>query len=101
MLPMAAIDGDLLQHFFDKYLLHVQHSGREQVLQGFGWKMLPGVFPTGKPLNMDVSYKVSDVSPACLASWLNAHVGKHDLTAQTGTAALLHGPAMQKSSAAL
>ena len=29
------------------------------MLQGFGWKMLPGVFPTGKPLNMDVSYKVS------------------------------------------
>lgn len=32
---------------------------REQILEGFGWKMLPGLYPTGKPLEVDVSYKAS------------------------------------------
>ena len=32
---------------------------REQVLEGLGWKMLPGLYPTGKPLEVDVSYKAS------------------------------------------
>lgn len=34
-----------------------QVGHREQVLEGFGWKMLPGLYPTGKPLEVDVSYK--------------------------------------------
>ena len=36
-----------------------QVGHREQVLEGSGWKMLPGLFPTGKPLELDVSYKVA------------------------------------------
>ena len=35
-----------------------QVGHREQVLEGSGWKMLPGLFPSGKPLELDVSYKV-------------------------------------------
>ena len=35
-----------------------QVGHREQVLEGSGWKMLPGLFPTGKPLELDISYKV-------------------------------------------
>ena len=35
-----------------------QVGHREQVLEGGGWKMLPGLFPIGKALELDVSYKV-------------------------------------------
>lgn len=28
------------------------------MLEGGGWKMLPGLYPTGKSLELDVSYKV-------------------------------------------
>ena len=37
----------------------LQVGGREQILEGYGWKMLPGLYPTGKALELDVSYKVS------------------------------------------
>ena len=36
----------------------MQVAHREQVLEGCGWKMLPGLYPTGKSLELDVSYKV-------------------------------------------
>ena len=36
----------------------MQVGGREQVLEGYGWTMLPGLYPTGKALELDVSYKV-------------------------------------------
>ena len=29
------------------------------MLEGFGWKTLPGLYPTGKVVELDVSYKVS------------------------------------------
>ncbi|DBA92091.1 hypothetical protein WJX77_006602 [Trebouxia sp. C0004] len=35
----------------------VEVAHREQVLEGCGWKMLPGLYPTGKSLELDVSYK--------------------------------------------
>lgn len=48
---------------FDLFFLHfnvlAQVGRREQVLEGLGWKMLPGLYPTGKPLDVDVSYKAS------------------------------------------
>lgn len=45
-----------------------QVGHREQVLEGFGWTMLPGLYPTGKSLELDVSYKAS-----CLAARPKAH----------------------------
>ena len=50
-----------------------QVAHREQVLEGCGWKMLPGLYPTGKSLELDVSYKVIIAYSALIMSWPGGH----------------------------
>ena len=47
----------------------LQVGGREQILEGYGWKMLPGLYPTGKALELDVSYKVSAIALVSCQRW--------------------------------